>query len=171
MKLKRLHFLLITLVLTIIGSIWEQGTILQWKIESLSFAVWLAFIIEISMITVEINESFFRYRRPKIIWDRITALKRLLIKRRINASLDQENQRETQKQLLMLAIENLKSDDLERKVAGLGHLYELGKDGNQICEKKIYMILIEAQRRESNLKFTAMLIDAICDFHKSCRNL
>ena len=93
----------------------EQGNIYQWKMQSISFAVSLALIIEISMIIVEINESFFRYRRPKIIWDQITAIKRFLIKQRINESLDQENQKEMQKQLKLLAIENLKSNDLEKK--------------------------------------------------------
>lgn len=168
--MKRLHFLLVTFVLTVIVSIWQQGNIYRWDIRSISYALLIAMIIEISMIIVEINETWFRYRKPQIIWDIISFIRRKLISYRINKSLNEENQKNMQYQLVVLAIENLRSTDLEKKKSGLQQLYELGKDGNLICKKFIYKSLIDAQRRERNKMFTSMLIDALCDFHKACKN-
>ncbi len=124
-------------------------------------------IINIFVIAYEINNSFIKYKQPKIIWRIIEICRYWLIKRQMDRIFMQKNEQEITRQFARIALEKVRSTDFELKIAGLNQLYQISKEADYPLNEHIYQHLINCVGNEPDETSREAIIDAICYFRKS----
>jgi hypothetical protein len=166
--MKRLHSLLILLVLTVLLSIWEQGH--RWNIISITYALFIAFIIEIIAIFLEVRSTYIRFSPKKIIFQLKNRLNKYLIRRRLSIRYENEKEKEFFEDMINIAITSLKSDDPEKKRTGLIQLHAIEPQVDQTKKILIYDKLLDVMHDEKDKIFRNILQESICEFFKICRD-
>lgn len=164
--MKRIHSLLVLLAITILASIWENA---QFSIKSITIGLLIAIAAELIVIFLEIKSSYLRYRQPKAIFQRLDRLRGWAIKRKLTLRYENEEEKVIFEELINIAIINVKSDNIEKKIAGLQHLHFIEPQVDAPGKLLIYNGLLNAFHQESNNVFRKILQESICEFFKICR--
>jgi hypothetical protein len=165
--MKRIHSLLILLVVTILVSAWGQG---QWNIKYIAEALFIAICIELVVIFAEIRSEYLLHRRPKVVFQFIDYLKTFEIRRKLSVRYSNEQEKMVFENLIEIAMISLKSDDPAKKRAGLEQLYAIEPQVNGKNKVQIYNGLVDAFHQEDNKVFKRLLQESICEFFKICRD-
>jgi len=164
----RLKIFLTLLIATALIALLEQGEISQWSIKNIPNHIALALFLEFSVTLLEFQNEYLKYRKPDFLFKIYDFFYLKWITLKIRLSIRKEDQQEFNKQLIILAINNLKTGEKQQKIAALAQLYQFGNNSDPMCKKHIYNSLIDAHYKERNLGIKIILVEAICHFHRIC---
>jgi hypothetical protein len=164
----RLKIFLTLLIATTLIALLEQGEISQWSIKIIPNHIALVLFLEFSVTLLEFQNEYLKYRKPEILFKIYDFFYLKWITFKIWLSLRKEDQREFNKQLIILAINNLNTGEKQQKIAALAQLYQFGNNSDARCKKHIYNSLVDAHYKESNEAIKIILVEAICHFHRIC---
>lgn len=169
--MNKMLYLVILLFATILIPIVDQLKLFQFDMKPITDAAIVAIVVEIFALVIEFRQSVIANKLLIIIFTPYDFLNRKWIAYNIKIGYENEKRKEIFKNTVKLALEKLKSNNMDEKETGLTHIYVLEKESNAKCKIFIYNSLKDVYQRENDIEFKNRLMEAMCYFHRICRDL